>query len=319
MFTIDNRIIPNIHSNVPNSPNTHTKLEITQEGVENLLKKIDPRKASGPDRLPNIFLKTFYLQLAPTVTAIFRQSLKEARIPSDWKASVVVPVHKKGTTSDPLNYRPIALTSVLCKQMEHIVASHIRTHLDKTDFLVTEQHGFRSKRSCESQLILTIHNVLQLLDLGNTVDCIVLDFSKAFDTVCHSKLIAKLQSTGLSKCIVDWIREWLKDRVQCVKINSICSSPKSVISGVPQGSVLGPLLFLIYINDITSCVNKPNRISLFADDAFLFGPRGSLLQQDLSGLYEWSEKWQLRFNIKKCQTICLEIQTMLCMLLLAPP
>jgi len=250
-----------------------------------------------------VFLKCFGTLLAPVVADIFQYSLDKTAIPDDWRLSVIVPVYKSGTLTDPLNYRPIALTSVLCRQLEHIIASYIREYFDGVSFLADEQHGFRKKRSCESQLITTIHKIAELADSGKSVDGIILDFSKAFDTVCHSKLIAKLTATGLNSIMVGWIGEWLKDRRQAVQVGGSCSSWERVESGVPQGSVLGPLLFLAYINDIVNCVHKPNELRLFADDAFLFGVRDPMLQSDLSALHDWSQAWQMNFNAKKCQVL----------------
>ena len=228
-------------------------------------------------------------------------------MPTNWKMSVITPVHKSGPTANPLNYRPIALTCVLCKQLEHIIARHIRDHLDRNNFFADEQHGFRAHRSCESQLIVTLHQIANYIDQGVTVDAIILDFSKAFDTVCHSKLLQKLNLLGLPPQIINWIKHWLTGRHQTVKVLGSTSHPIEVLSGVPQGSVLGPLLFNIYINDILQCINNPNSLRLFADDALLLGPRksdgSSPIQADLDRLVAWANTWQMKFNVKKCQVI----------------
>jgi hypothetical protein len=303
VFTLDDGVLPTpTNSQLPQG----SDIQITTTGVEKLLTSLNPRKAIGPDGIPNIFLKTFAAQLAPIVNVIFRYSLNTGTVPNDWKMAIITPVHKSGPVTDPLNYRPIALTCVLSKLLEHIIATHLRHHLDNQSFFADEQHGFRSKRSCESQLIATTHSILEQVDKGNTVDAIILDFSKAFDTVCHQKLLLKLETLGIQPNITKWIKHWLTDRQQVVKTQGNLSPSIPVQSGVPQGSVLGPLLFIIYINDIVSCVTPPNSIRLFADDALLFGPvnpKDNGLQKDLDSLLQWANTWQMKFNAKKCNSI----------------
>jgi hypothetical protein len=187
--------------------------------------------------------------------------------------------------------------------MEHVLAVHIREYLDRNKYFADEQHGFRAKRSCESQLIITLHHIAKLTDEGVAVDAIILDFSKAFDTVSHPKLLSKLKASGISSQIITWIQCWLTQRTQSVQIQGQTSDPALVTSGVPQGSVLGPLLFIIYINDITACVSTRNSLRLFADDALLFGPQGQTLQNDLECLANWSQDWQMTFNANKCKVI----------------
>lgn len=153
--------------------------------------------------------------------------------------------------------------------MEHIIANQIRSYLDKHNLITDPQHGFRKHRSCETQLVTTIHDINKKVDLGEEMNAIVLDFSKAFGKVSHPKLIFKLHNLSVSTQIINWIAQWLTDRTLVVVVNGTKSSQVPTLSGILQGSVLGPLLFVIFIIDID--LNIKNQIQLFVDDTLLFG------------------------------------------------
>ncbi len=272
-------------------------------GVEKLLSKIDPTKASGPDNIPCRILKELSSKLAPILTYIFEQSLSSGELPEEWTKANIAPVFKKGSKHLPENYRPVSLTCVCCKLFEHIVAKHILDHLDKHGLLTRLQHGFRRAHSCETQLLLTIHDLLNHRENKTQVDIAVLDFLKAFDTVPHERLLGKLTHYGINGQIHNWIRMFLTTRDQCVVVNGVKSSELSVDSGVPQGTVLGPLLFLLHINDLPD--NVTSQVQLFADDCLLYRPINSVadqneLQKDLDSLVKWGETWGMKFNAKKC-------------------
>ena len=257
-------------------------------------------KASGPDQLPNYYLRETAKQTAPILAASFSQSLKTGVLPSDWLTANVSPIFKKGDRHTASNYRPVSLTCVCYKVLEHIIVKHMLNHLDSHNILTDKQHGFRSGHSCESQLIITIHDLLTSVDGGRCVDLAILDFSKAFDTVPHHRLMSKLGHYGIKGDIHNWISGFLMGRSQKVVVDGFCSPEISVDSGVPQGSVLGPILFLIFINDLPQQVKS--HCCLFADDCLLYREISCLqdsiaLQQDLTG---WSDTWGLHFNAKKC-------------------
>jgi hypothetical protein len=182
------------------------------------------------------------------------------------------------------------------------------SHLEKYDILSHFQHGFRSKQSCESQLIITVEDLARNLNNGLQTDLQILDFQKAFDTVPHRRLLSKLDHYGIRDSILMWIQNWLTYRTQKVVVDGESAEPTQVLSGVPQGTVLGPLMFLIYINDIGFHIDTSTCIRLFADDCVLYrviktSHDNKVLQNDLSSLYKWSEKWQMSFNTAKCKTL----------------
>lgn len=168
----------------------------------------------------------------------------------DWKTAYVVPVHKGESKKKVENYRPISLTSIVCKVMEHILYSAIMKHLIKHNTLTNDQHGFRKGFSCTTQLVEFYHDLTSDVDSGGQTDCIFLDFCKAFDTVTHSFLCNKLKLLNIDPDVLRWIENYLSQRRQCVILNGKSSEYVDVTSKVPQDSVLGPLLFLVYIKDI---------------------------------------------------------------------
>ena len=237
---------------------------------------------------------------------IFQESLKTGHVPSDWRRANITPIFKKGCRSDPLNYRPISLTSSVCKVMERIMRKHVIHHLEETGFLNKNQHGFRSGMSCLTQLLEYLYELENALDDGDSIDTVYLDCSKAFDTVPHHHLLAKLQAAGIDGKVANWIEVFLTDRKQRVCIRGVSSCWRDVRSGVPQGSVMGPTLFLVYINDLLDGLNSEGK--LFADDAKIYRRIKDIadneqLQEDLNTLQEWNMKWLLKFNRQKCKVM----------------
>ena len=198
------------------------------------------------------------------------------------------------------------MTSICCKINEHIIVSQTLKHLEKHKILVDHQHGFRRGRSCETQLLITAHDLASTLNNRSQADVAVLDFAKAFDKVPHQRLIKKLEFYNLDKHAIGWIVSFLSGRSQSVVVDGHSSDESQVLSGVPQGTVMGPLLFLLFINDISADVSSS--IRLFADDCLIYRDIRSshdaeLLQQDLDKVVDWSKKWGMEFNVSKCNIL----------------
>ena len=281
-------------------------IDVGEAGVRKLLSQVNAKKACGSDRIPPILLKTCADEIAPMLTFIIQQSLDTKTVPEDWRKAQVTPVFKKGPRSNPENYRPVSLTSICCKINEHIIVSQTMKHLEKHKILVDHQHGFRRGRSCETQLLITAHDLASTLNNHSQADVAVLDFAKAFDKVPHQRLIKKLEFYNLDKHAIGWITSFLSGRSQSVVVDGHSSGESPVLSGVPQGTVMGPLLFLLFINDISADVSSS--IRLFADDCLIYrdirSPRDAeLLQQDLNKVVDWSKKWGMQFNVKKCNIL----------------
>ena len=280
--------------------------EVNSAQVLAQLKKVKPNKAEGPDEIFARLLTECDKELSVPLAIIFTKSLVNSKVPMDWKRANVVPIHKKGDKSVMGNYRPISLTSLVCKILESIIKEKIVEFLECNDIIGDTQHGFRKGRSCLTNLLHFLDVATDSFDQGKQLDVAYLDFSKAFDKVPHQRLVLQLKSHGIEGKILEWIKTWLTGRQQRVVLNGCKSHWKSVISGVPQGSVLGPLLFIIYVNTIDDDIDS--RVLKFADDIKVFRVISDVqdqdaFQSDLDKLVQWSEKWQMEFNFTKCKTL----------------
>ena len=276
---------------------------VTKEGVTKLLKGLNQSKALGPDELHHRVLKELAMELGPVFAHLFQQSIDTGEIPKEWSLANICPLFKKGDRSLARNYRPVSLTCIPCKLLEHIVCSNIMAHLDEHELLSDRQHAFRKWHSCETQLTTVINDRAKILDKKGQVDTFILDFEKAFDTPPHELLKSKLFSYGIGGTTLNWINAFLCFRQQRVVVNGIKSDWAPVVSGVPQGTVLGPLLFSFYINDISADIES--EIRLFADDCVCYreikNEEDTLkLQRDIDRLGSWARKWGMRFQPVKC-------------------
>ena len=192
--------------------------------------------------------------------------MEEGRVPEDWKIENVTLIFKKGSKGDPGNYRPVSLTSVCCKMMESIIRDAITEHLDMNKLINASQHGFSKGRSCATNLLEFLDKVTKVVDEGKPLDVIFLDFAKAFDKVPIKRLLKNRYAHEIRGKLLKWIADWLTNRTQRVALNGQFSSWINVLSGVPQGSVLGQLLFIIYINDINKAAESLDIIRKFSDD-----------------------------------------------------
>lgn len=286
---------------VPSMPD----IDISTRGVEKLLSNLNPGKAGGPDSLKPRVLKELASTIAPCLTLIFKTSLKQGKVPKDWRQATVAPVYKKGDKSQAANYRPVSLTCICCKVMEHIVVSSIMSHAETHSILYPLQHGFRSGRSCETQLVEFVDDLQRNMDSGRQTDVVIMDFAKAFDKVAHAHLCHKLKRYGIRGETNRWISSFLSGRVQQVVVDGEQSDWVEVLSGVPQGSVLGPCLFLFFINDLPEGIR--GKVRLFADDTILYATvqpnQPNHLQHDLDKLAEWEDRWLMQFHPAKCEIL----------------
>ena len=286
---------------------TINEITVTTDDVYELLSSLDPYKSAPQACLHPRLLKEAAAELAEPLRIIFSKSIKECKVPQTWKEGVVTPIYKNGDRHVAKNYRPVTITSLLCRTLERIIKKQITKHIDDNDLLSAQQHGFRNKRSCVSNLLEAMDSITDMLDNGWPVDEIFLDISKAFDTVPHQRLLYKLSRYGIQGDLLTWIESFLTGRTQRVRVKDKFSDAIEVTSGVPQGSVLGPLLFLLYIDDIsTHCVHSQSKI--FADDTKIYCKvcdiqDAELLQKDLDNIYAWSKEWNLKFNASKCNIL----------------
>ena len=280
--------------------------------VLQVLQSLDPNTAAGLDNIHPMLLKSCARELAYPLYKIFCLSLLEGRLPESWKTSRVTPIFKKGSKYVPLNYRPVCLNSVPCKCLERLITKKLNEYLNEHDILTNEQFGFREGRSTADQMLLVYDSIAKWYDEGSVIDLMLFDFSKAFDVVSHSILLTKLKHLGIEDNLIAWIEAFLVGRTMRVAIRDAYSNPRSVKSGVPQGSVLGPILFLLFVNHIAA--NLTCQFKIFADDLKLYmnicGPDEAnhaesvrKCQSDITTLNQTAISWGLKFNKDKCVVI----------------
>uniref|UniRef100_A0A4W3J856 Reverse transcriptase domain-containing protein n=1 Tax=Callorhinchus milii TaxID=7868 RepID=A0A4W3J856_CALMI len=297
VFTIeDTGNIPKIEDQEDNVSEQLREINISKEMVLDKLSGLKTDKSPGPDGLHPRVLKEVAIEIVDGMSILFQKSVDTGKVPIDWKIANVTPLFKEGGRENRENYRPVSLTSVVGKILESLIKDVIRQ----------SQQGFTKGKSCLTNLLEFFEDVSSRLDKGEPVDVVYLDFRKAFDKVPHKRHKIKIKAHGINGKTLTWIEEWLSGRKKRVVINGSFSNWQDVTSGVPQGSVLGPQLFTIYINDLDEDIEC--NVSKFADGTKL-GSRVSSqddakrLQQDIDRLGEWANKyrcqWFLLVNITK--------------------
>ncbi|CAH8546979.1 unnamed protein product [Dicrocoelium dendriticum] len=293
---------------VPRVPDGSYLAEFTvgETQVLKLLQELYPSKAAGPDSIHPKLLHELAGELSGPLTMVFQKSLDTCTLPSEWKEAVICPIFKNGDRSLSANYRPVSLTSVVVKLLEKLVRDSLECHLNRFNLLSSAQHGFRKGFSCLTNSLVAREAWAEAVDNGHVVDVLFVDFSKAFDKVPHLRLSHKLRSYGVSGRALHWVSAFLLGREQCVRVGRSLSFKQAVLSGVPQGSVLGPMLFSIYVNDLPGELGVSSL--LFADDLKLWNvvnvPGGSeAIQRALDRLWDWSTLWLLPINQAKCSVL----------------
>ncbi len=288
--------------------NNITDVEVSQEDIMKQLEDLNENKAPGPDGVSNWILKECRSQLVEKIHSLVRISLRQGRVPRDWKRANIVPIYKGGNRENPLNYRPVSLISVVGKICEKIIKNAWMTYLEGNGILTDCQFGFRRGRSCSLNLLSFYTRVIDVVqEREGWVDSVYLDLKKAFDKVPHKRLLWKIKNYGgIEGRLLKWMEDYLSGREMRTVLRNKSSSWLKVTSGVPQGSVLGPVMFGIYVNDLVEGIDS--HINLFADDAKLMREVKSVhdcikLQEDLDKISEWSRTWKMEFNVNKCKVM----------------
>lgn len=302
VFTSDNGVLPplNFGQNYPLIDN----LFCTELEIFNILKNLPNKFSSGPDGINNIFLKKCAFFVAKPLHYLFNSAFQSGCVPSSWKDAFIVPIFKKGNKSDPKNYRPVSLTSNIAKIAERHVHFLLSHHCEANRIISSKQHGFLKGRNTTTQLFESIHYYTSQINKSKNTDVVYMDLAKAFDSVSHQKLIHKLRGYGLSGKLLTFVENFLINRIQRVRLNETISKSMIVKSGVPQGTVLGPLLFSLYINDAPN-VLQSSEILMFADDCKIYKAINNSvdqmgLQLDLHEFATWCRIWQLKLAPDKC-------------------
>jgi hypothetical protein len=289
---------------IPNIVDSLDEIELNDSLLLEELSNIKLTSAPGPDNISGSTLKICAETLVLPLLHIMKLSFFSSTVPTEWLKASVTAIYKKGDKTLASNYRPISLTSICCKLMERIISKQLINFALKHNVIPSQQHGFLPGRSVVTCLLECVNDWTLEIDNFRPVNVLYLDFEKAFDRVPHQRLLVKLSHFGIRGHLLKWIQAFLSNRTFHVKVADSISDERQVVSGVPQGSVLGPLLFVIYISDLSAVINVPH--ALYADDAKLYANpllQSSLLQSNLDRISQWCESWLLTLNSDKCKVL----------------
>ena len=294
---VNDSVLPEIRFHTNSRIST---FEINMDDINAFITRLNVKKAQDPGLISANMVKLCGQNLCVPLKIIFENILETGIFPDQWKEANVTPVHKKNDKQIISNYRPISLLPILAKIFERVIFKKLYNYLDVNNLITKNQSGFRPGDSCTNQLLSLVHEIHKNFDCGLEVRSVYLDMSKAFDKVWHAGLIFKLQQNGIEGKLLNLFSNYLSNRKQRVVLNGMESSWGNVKAGVPQGSVLGPLLFLVYINDLEQGIES--HVKFFADDTSLFSivndpvVSAASLQHDLNWITEWAHQWKMSFN-----------------------
>ena len=292
---------------IDHSQSQNFVIDFNQSRVYEVLKDINSNKAMGPDKIHGMVLKTCARSLCKPLALLFTNSYYRGVIPTEWKSAVIVPVHKKGSKTDVENYRPISLTCIVMKVMERIIRDELMARCGH--MIDTRQHGFLKNKSCTTQLTDFCDSLALSLNNNLRSDVIYFDFAKAFDSVNHDIILKKLKTIySIDSFLLQFVSSYLSGRGQSVVIGGNMSSELPVLSGVPQGSILGPTLFVLFLNDIVGGLHDRTNILMYADDTKIWRQMDSIedhiiLQSDINYLHDWSVSNKMKFHPSKCKVL----------------
>ena len=306
MFTVENDNLPYMDQCMPE--NSFTDFMITETDVVKAIQNMNANSGPGFDGIFPKFIKNLAPFLIKPLCKIFNMSLNSGKVPEDWISSIIIPIYKRnGKPSLSASYRPINLTSCVSKIFERILYGKIMEFLLENDLISKSQHGFLSKRSTVTNLLTCTFDWVSFFNEKQALDIIYIDYEKAFDKVPHKKLLYKMRKLGFGGKIMSWIESFITKRRQCVRVKDSYSQFESVDSGVAQGTLLGPLLFILYLSDVTKVIENSELI-LYADDSKIYHKTNTnddcnKLAQDLRKLENWCNEWQLSINYEKCEVL----------------
>ena len=310
VFTKDDGNLPIFPRRLRDPSHSKSDISISPDIILKILSKLKVNSAAGPDGLPPMFYRETKKALIFPLAIMFRSFIDMHNIPAEWKLSIITPIFKKGSPSDPANYRPVALTCTCSKILESIVAADLLQFLSDHELISKHQHGFLKKHSTTTNLLESVNDWNLSISNWKSVVVAYVDFQRAFDSVSHPKLLHKLSSYGIQGNLLYWFASFVSNRFQRVRVGSSLSKLCAVTSGVPQGSVIGPLLFNLFINDITDHLDGSSTSKLFADDIKIYTEltgtdSHTSFQKQLDLIHHWSICWQLPISHSKCYLLCL--------------
>ena len=311
VYQTDNGTIPFSHQQMPED--SFCDITVTDEDVVMAIRQMNSNSAPGDDGIPAQFIKNLSCYLIKPLHTIFQESFRSGVVPSAWRIGITIPIYKRNRKpEDPASYRPVCLTSVVGKLAERVFLS-VLTHYIQENFIISDsQHTFISGKSTATNLIECINEWTKKIDAMEPVDILYIDLAKAIDSVCHAKLLRKLKQIGIGGTILAWLEAFLTTRTHYVRVKNDTSPCEPVLSGIPQGTILGPTLFITFINEVMD-KNISASLKLFADDAKLFRTvsdtdQAALMQQDINQIISYFSDWQLKVNPSKCELLHLGVR-----------